>query len=245
MVGFWNDQSETIKVDQSIVNKILQQAQNKCVFSCKNVNSSDINIINTTVDGDVEISQTCDIIGCSCLMKTLLDNTLINTISDNLSQAESLSDGLLSLSLGSSNSADVDVNTAVKNLASQIVSSNCKTSEENDSYETINVVGSKINGDFKIDQNSSISQSTCIINNLLKNFDSTSDKLAVKQSIAGSDLLKMLIIIVVIIIVVGGIGYYLYNRNPTTPQTGQKQRNIPQPEIVINEAPTNIKETKF
>jgi flagellar basal body-associated protein FliL len=233
VLGFslFDQKSQTIDLAQSILNKVLQQTTNDCVVSCKNVNSDDINIVDTTIDGSLDIDQTCEIVGSSCVMKTLLDNTIINSISSDLSQEESSSAGFLNFSAGGSTSADVNVNVAVRNLASQIVDNNCKESSENDSYEVINIIGSTIKGDFKLDQSSSVSQSDCIINNLLKNFDNTDVKTKVSQKMDSSHLLWIIIIVVIVVIIIIIILYYYYSKKKTTNNTSSK---TPNEQIIIN-----------
>lgn len=245
LAKFFDNTSENIELDQSIVNDVLQQTQNKCVYTCKNVSNANITIVNTTIDGNLDVDQNCSIISSSCLLKTTMDNTVDNDISASLKQEEEDSANLLALTAGDSSTANSNINSSIRNLASQIIKNNCGGDSENDNFDNINILNSTVKGNVSIDQTSSISKSSCILNNILKNFNKNRLKTDVDQGINKTELYAVIIFVIILIIIV--ICLYIYYKPKTNNKKNNNSTQSEQVELVEESKPKNekrIEETK-
>ena len=64
---------------QKISTTISQISSANCLNTCLESNNTlAIKIDNTTINGDINFTQSCFITGASCILKSSLDNTLIN-----------------------------------------------------------------------------------------------------------------------------------------------------------------------
>lgn len=216
--------SSSNKLRLDIGNKINQISNAECVNT--QVLSSQIksNIINSIISGDVNISQAQMINGVSCTLRSTISNELINNIIGNQdANAEDTEDALTGLgrSLGSLTPwgaavnmaeafrvvrADNQVSVKMINEITQQINAICQNRQQNvDAPITSSVVDSTIKGNLNINQEQEISQTSCMIENGIRNItrnDLEFDQDATAKREKSMGLFGALIGIVFIIIII-------------------------------------------
>ena len=219
MGGVHSTQSQVS--NQAIMNKINNISNEKCVTSCTST-LSDINVdlINSTFYGDINIGSYCNILGASCTLKASLTNDVQNT--QKLDQTNNRVDeqdpiSICSLLAGDYGTQDEVNNQTISNRITNILNSICQNqANPTTSGVDIHLVGDTVEGNLNVEAAGTVSNATCILDNVVSNTISN-DQVA-KQSnklIQGSPLLfaiiaaviiAAMIMIVILFLGVGGVG---------------------------------------
>ena len=212
--------SESLANTESISNQINSISNENCITACdSDISNSNIILENGDIQGDINISAVCNILGSSCVLKAALSDSVQNT-QKNTQLAESMQSAS-PLTWFSNQHAGVTENNNqdIANRVSNIINSTCQNTSSN-KVEGINVeiIGEKVGGNVNIGSKGNITKSQCIINNTsrvtLSNDQTNSQTARIFQ---GSPLLfgfLALIIIIIIVMIgivifgVGGIGAY-------------------------------------
>lgn len=143
---------------------ILQNSSTTCDVSCNNqINSTDIDIINTNLQGGINVTQACSL-NAQCLMSntmsSLADVLFKTSTSTNAQNAASWFSGLFNEDI-SSNTSYQDIQETI----SQTINNQCNIVSSN-SMSDVNVfaVNSNIGGGINISQLGNIN-SNCVLNN--------------------------------------------------------------------------------
>lgn len=199
--------SQTYKARQQIINNVLQISNEKCVNTCVNLTENDITIIsNSTISGNVDFSQKCTIQGVSCVLQSYLDSNIEN-ITNSISQQEQMVEtDILSIDFGKY-SETVNVQQQIANNISQMSSEACKTSVSNDQeHNLIVLTGDTIGGDFTKAQNGIITNSSCVLNNVVSQQITNEESSKSTQSITkGSVLLFAIQAIIAVAILIAAL----------------------------------------
>lgn len=161
-----SNQSQSISSNQKILTSIIQNSEQQCKFSCNN-NLSDFTVIVGPGGeiGDINVSQVCAIEGVECIMQSSFDGNLETILESMASQQASAMNGF-AINFANINQ-DVDLNQLITNSITQVQKSSCDFSAGNNIDNVYFYVGGTA-GDINLSQNSSISNSTCNMDNLAK-----------------------------------------------------------------------------
>lgn len=224
--------SESLASTESISNQINNVSNENCITACDS-EISNINMIieNSDIEGDVNVSAVCNILGSSCILKAALSTSVQNTQKNKQLGATMQSDSPLNWFSSQSSNIQESNNQSISNKVSNVMNSTC----QNNSTSTVDgvnieLIGDKVGGNINVDSKGNITKSQCIIDNVarttLANEQSNSQTAKVMQ---GSPILFAIIAIVIIVVVVmiglvilgvGGIALktaMLKKGNPTSP----------------------------
>jgi len=213
-MSFLASYEESVKLQQSILNTVMQSSTASCISSCEQ--DQDINIVAiNSVLGTLDISQRCQVMGNSCLMKVSLDSTVDNIQKALIKQAESIESDLTTLDFGLNSNESVTLNQAIRNQVSQIVSTNCKSDSKQTKYTNITLINTKAN-EILLSQDSAVDSNSCSINNALKSYVKNEQTAKIDQSIKKYGMLAIIaaiiimvvIGIIVVVVVHGGVKVY-------------------------------------
>ena len=162
---------------QDINNTVIQNAKAVCVNIClQDDNLTNITINNSNISGTVNIKNGCVVTGASCMLKTTLDDKIINE-QKNQETADisklvgpmTLLDDLLSV--GSSNDITQSNYQRITNNVTQNLLSVCNfRAESNNNIEIIDIDNTNISGTINIDRQSVVSNTKCTQINMIKNY---------------------------------------------------------------------------
>jgi hypothetical protein len=210
--------SESLVSTQSISNQINNVSNENCINACDS-DISNINMIieNSDIEGDINVSAVCNILGASCILKASLSDTVQNT-QKNKQLAETLqeSDPFTWFSSSSANTTE-DSNESIANRVSNIMNSTCQN-DSDDSVSGVNIelIGDRVGGSLNVDAKGNITKSQCIIDNVsrttLSNDQTNSQTAKVMQgspilfAILGIVIIVVIVMIGLVILGVGGLG---------------------------------------
>lgn len=206
LVGGGNN-ANVINEMGNVTNNYMQIATQKCTTACSNEIVGNRIIVNgTTVNGNIGISQTCNI-NQGCSFSNNIQALTINQISSSAEQKYDVKNGLFSIFAGNNlNEANYTVN--VNNTMQQILQSECNATSDNlFANNLVFFTNANINGDFTLTQDNNATNQ-CVMNNLAKieaytksvaNFDQTG-----KATTAFAGII-IAIIVLVVIVVLGGL----------------------------------------
>ena len=166
---------------QDISNQIAQISNENCVNSCiAGNNKTDLEFRNSTLDGNVNVTNACFISGSSCILKSSLDSSLINNQSS--TQKGSILDkqNLFDLfnefaTIGSSDSINQSNFQSISNEITQIINSTCQNPTEVSNNSTTQLYdNTTVKGSIIITNQGANTNSQCIINNMTKSYVSNS-----------------------------------------------------------------------
>lgn len=217
---------------QSINNDILQQSKSTCVNVCLNdFTTNKISISNSDVSGTVEIKNGCVITGASCILKSTLDNSIINDqknqMSANITQVAGLFTILNNLAtIGSKDEINQNNYQEITNETTQSLNSVCNfRNEENSNINVIDVDNDNISGNIIIDGQQIISNSQCTQTNGIKNYIQNKQSNSMTAKIEKTGCCAGIIgtvVIVIIIILGGGMILHMGKKKGDKPKTSQK-----------------------
>lgn len=200
--------SESMVSTQTIVNDINNISQENCINSCTNdIEDVKAVFIDTTMSG-FNIETRCNIVGASCILKASLTNDLHNkqkTIQSGKSLQESDPFSLMGNLFGGENIGINEAsNEATINRITNIMNSTC---EQNTATEIsdidIEFIGDNVTGDINILASSSITKSSCMLDNMARNIvanDQATDQS--EKAMQGSPILYAIIGVVLCVVVV-------------------------------------------
>lgn len=211
--------TESLASTQSITNQINNVANENCITACTS-ELSDVNVIieNSDVEGDINISAVCNILGSSCVLKAALSNSVQN-VQKNKQLGETMQSASFLTWFSNQNNDTVESsNQSTANRVSNIINSTCQNNSTN-SVDGVNIevlAGSKVGGNINVQSDGTISKSQCIIDNTIRTTlsnDQTNDQTA--KVFQGSPILFGIIAVVIVVVVimigivilgVGGLG---------------------------------------
>ena len=162
---------------QNVINKISQNSNNACVLQCSNSNDTSKLILNNTIwKGNITISNVCSVSGSSCVLKSSLEDTLLNTLS-NQQQSTLKSEQDLFTIFSNITSAGESVNEtnsqSLSNQMTQNINSLCKfnAGDINNSL-LVDATNSTIVGNLNYSNSSAVGKENCITTNMAKNYTS-------------------------------------------------------------------------
>jgi len=199
-----SDNQQNATLANSIVSDSLQNVANYCSITCNdNISNLDLVIVGGTAE--ININQSCSIIGAECLMKTIMNSEIDNLVTNILNQSQTNS--IFSFK-GPASSETANITNSIKNQVTQLVHNTCFIGSENDISNT-SVFAQDANLDFSIAQTGSVNKAQCVLDTVAKvliNNDITND---VKQKqISGNSLAVIIAIVIIIILII--IGPYLF-----------------------------------
>ena len=214
--------SESLVNNQSTLNAINNVSNENCINACdSDISNIHMQIIDSDIEGNVNISAVCNILGTSCVLKSSLTTNLHNTQkSQQTGEAMQESDPLSLLGNlfgGQSSSISENSNQSIANRVSNIINSTCQNKSTNDvSGVNVQMIGDKVGGNVSIASDGSISHTDCVLNNMsrtmITNDQSNSQKAKIMQgspllfAIIGIVIVVVVVMIGIVIIGVGGIG---------------------------------------
>src|SRR5438309_5169098 len=200
-------QTQTINDNQTIVNNMLQLSEESCNIKCQNVfTGNNITIISNNID--FSLDQYCSLDNVSCIMGSSFDVEIQNILKSMLKQEATAVNGF-SLNFNDINE-DVNLNQLIENQISQIQQSSCNITAGQEISNNVFVLApsdysKKSNVKFSITQDSSISNSTCNMNNVSKAVSYNSATADVTQKSAIYTMGSMLLIAIIVLVVIGVI----------------------------------------
>lgn len=201
--------TESLASTEEITNQINNVSNENCITACdSSISNIDMVIEDTTIEGNVNISAVCNILGASCILKAAMSNSIQNT-QKNKQLAETLQSGSPLLLFSTQNNTQSESNNQdISNRVSNIMNSTCQNNSTT-SVDGVNVelIGDTIGGNLNINSDGNINKSSCILNNVARTTlanDQTNSQTA--KALQGSPLLfAMLAVVIVIVVVMIGI----------------------------------------
>ena len=168
---------------ENINNSISQISNSNCINSCLNAgNDVSIAIVNSTSNGNLTYSEACYITGASCVLKASLDDSLINSQSSSQKGEISQEENPITMfgqlaTIGSSDEINESNYQSISNEVTQVINSTCQNPAEvtNNSLSVL-VSGSTINGSMNFSEKGYVTNTQCVINNMVKNYTNNSQK---------------------------------------------------------------------
>ena len=246
------NQSANTTNEQDINNQISEISSEKCIQTIEDSSAIKVNIVNTTIGGDVDIERVLMINGVSCNLKSSLDAQLINTQANfqdlNLKdlnkedpletlaqEAQDLTpegaavDAFKSL-LGKNQTINENNIEKTTNQVTQQMNSMCQNKIATQNAPILgNFVGDKIKGNVKVNDQQKISNTSCTIANMAKTYvknDQTNTQKGSITNLQADGAIGMIIAIVLgiaIIVVVGGLIAKGFMKKPAPPSQGSNK----------------------
>ncbi len=240
------NQSANTTNEQDINNNISQISNEKCIQSIEDDSAIKVNIVNTTIGGDVDIERILMINGVSCNLKSSLDAQLINTQASfqdlnlkDLNKEDPLNtlaqeaqditpygaavDAFKSL-LGKNQTINEQNIEKTTNQVTQQMNSMCQNKIATQNAPILaNLDGDKIKGNVKINDSQQISNTSCTISNMAKTYvknDQTNTQKGAITNLQADGAIGMIIAIILgiaIIVVVGGMLAKGFMKKPAPP----------------------------
>lgn len=212
------------KLNIDIGNKINQIANAECVNTIVSSREIKSSIINSVIEGDVSIGNVSIINGVSCSLRSTLSNDLVNSIvaqqsaeasdEDNRNAFERLADSARSLTPWGAASQMFESgrqvrtsNETVVRMANEItqqINTICQNRLTNvDAPLISDVVDTTIKGNLTIGDKQEISQTSCVIENGIKNTVRNNNEFSQDAKSARSKGNSLLAVIIAIVIIIG------------------------------------------
>ena len=175
--------------EQEVSNRIVQISESNCITTILNTNEIKVEIINSVIKGDVIIERTQLMNGISCSLKTILSNELIN--SQKSEQEGSIDESVQDDTAGIGNllsnltpwGAAVNFAEATRELeldivniqrivneVTQQINAMCQNRVANENGPINELIqDSTIYGNVKISEEQKISNTSCVIENGIRN----------------------------------------------------------------------------
>lgn len=175
--------------EQEVSNRIVQISESNCITTILNTNEIKVEIINSVIKGDVIIERTQLMNGISCSLKTILSNELINSQKSEQQGSidESVEDDTAGIGSLLSNltpwGAAVNFAEATRDLeldivniqrivneVTQQINAMCQNRVANENGPINELIqDSTIYGNVKISEEQKISNTSCVIENGIRN----------------------------------------------------------------------------
>jgi hypothetical protein len=248
------NQSANTTNEQDINNNISEISNEKCIQSIEDSSAIKVDVINSTIGGDVDISRVLMINGVSCNLKSSLDAQLINTQANfqdlnlkDLNKEDPLNtlaqeaqditpygaavDAFKSL-LGKNQTINESNIEKTTNQVTQQMNSMCQNKIATQNAPILaNFDNSKIKGNVKVSDSQQISNTSCTIANMaktyVKNDQSNTQKGAITNLQADGAIGAIIAIIlgICIIVVVGGMIAKGFMKKPAPPPQSSTSKN--------------------
>ena len=228
---------------EGIENNVSQISNQSCVNLCATSGQlNEIKLSGGNVYGTVSINTGCIISGASCILKSSLDDTLINQQTNKQKGSYSEEDGpfgtLEALAeIGSSTKINQSNYQQITNNITQTMNSLC--ANKNDNFSQNNIIDASnenIYGNVSINSIHRVSTSKCISTNMAKNYvdnSQTNDQVA---TIAKTSCIASIISSIVSILVLGAIIFTALKTS--TNLTTRKKNNPPDQNLMVDPAST-------
>lgn len=232
-----SNQSQTSRVNQTIVTNMLQTSKQSCKFSCNNIaNNQTIILTGDVIEGDVRIlTQQCATEGNVCIMSNAFDSSIESILDSMAVQDATATTGGFGINFANIDE-NVRIDQLIQNSVTQIQESSCDFTATNEATNTYFYMSSDVKGSVDlINQNAAVSNSTCNMDNASKAAsysDATgkTDQKSKVQPVAAMFfmLIILCVILVAIIIVVflltGGANKLIEGSQGTKSESGTKQK---------------------
>ena len=242
--------SESMASTQSISNQINNISNQSCINSCT-TEVDDVNMVieDSTIEGNVNVTSVCDILGATCMLKASMSNDVHNQ-QKNKQQGTELQENdpfnVFGSLFGMSSSISESNKQSTSNRVSNIMNSTCQENSNSSTQDVnIEIIGSKVGGDVNVSSDGSISKTQCTLENVARNTLANDQSNTQKATIAqGSPLLFAIIAVVIVVVVimigvvilgvgglgavgVGGLAYEEFTKSPSPSQ--QPRPSAPPP----------------
>jgi hypothetical protein len=207
---------------QDINNSIIQEAKSFCVNICLNDdNLTKVSINNSNISGNVTIKNGCVVTGASCILKTTLDDKIINEQKNQETADISKLVGPMTilddlLNLGSSNDIEQSNYQRITNNVTQNLLSVCNfRAESNNNIEIVDIDNDNISGTINLDRQSVVSNTKCTQINMVKNYIQNKQFNSMVAKIVQAGCCAIMGIALVALLVIGFFISILGKRNST------------------------------
>jgi hypothetical protein len=220
--------------NQDTLNSINNVSNENCITACTSAtNDVDIQITDSTIDGDINVQSICTITGASCTLKAAMTNDLHNTQKTDQDLKKIEEDdplNILPMGLVGDHSSDSQIsNQSITNRVSNIMNATCQfSSTATTSDITIGVTGSTVKGSINVTASSKIDKTSCMLSNVASNIITNDQSAKQKNKVfQGSPFLFAFILIgvcvigglaVVLLLGLGGMGVMaIHHKHPHGP----------------------------
>ena len=214
---------------QETRNNIVQTSEQHCINTVLNTSQIRVDVINSTIGGDLNIQRVNLINGVSCTLRASLENELINSQAskqdgdiEDIREDDTAGIGSLLSNLTPWGAAvnmleatrrlllNQDNIQKILNEITQQINSSCQNRVANENAPIdIGIIDAKIKGNVNLDDKQKISNTSCIIENMTRNYvrnDQENDQegtIKREQKIGLMAALVGIIIFILIIVIVG------------------------------------------
>jgi len=222
--------SNTVDVDQNVMNNILSETSTVCAASCTAVQSGDVIVVqNSSIGGGIGFTESCTV-NASCVMNNSIDTQIQNILSSITQQSnKAVTDFLGDLAWNDqTNSANFKQN--VTNNVTQVISSTCNAdiafSQNNDLLYVSNTGASGFVG-FQIGANNSASaNASCAMSNTSRTVVYNNVQAQANQSNTDIGVFAMIAMAVVVVILIGGLIMLIMSARGGGPSVPNPSSNV-------------------
>jgi hypothetical protein len=210
---------------ENVSNQISQLSNEYCINFCTNDTSITLNIDNSEI-GNIKIDTACFVDSASCNLKSSLDSTLINSLSNfqkgditDLSGPFTFLDALARI--GGGDNIDLNNYQNISNESTQQMNSICQTNATSTGPILINLDNDKVEN-LIVDKKAGISKSNCVIDNMSKFYAQNSEKNSQVATITRAGILAILALIIAIAIVIKLLTHHSSHNNNDKQDMGEE-----------------------
>lgn len=192
---------------QDISNIINQISNQQCINSCTASTNIDFSAVDTTFEGDITNQTVCQINSSSCILKSSLDTTLLNSLSSTQTGSVTELEGIFTLLqslIGDSTNINQNNYQSIINEVTQTVNNTCRTDPTSTESVNLSFDAGVVEGNININAIASSTKANCVLQNIssvyANNSEANSQSAAISK-IDGMTLVLLAIVAVVIIIV--------------------------------------------
>jgi hypothetical protein len=189
---------------QSISNLMQQVSNQQCINSCTDSTQLNITAIDTTFEGNITDTVSCQINNSSCLLKSALSTSITNSLASTQKGSVSELEGLFTLLqslIGDNDKINQSNYQSIANEVSQTVNNTCRNDPTSNSSTSLNFQGSTIEGNISLNEIAGSSKAQCVLQNMSSIYANNSETNSQSASISKIDGLFAAIIAIVIAVV--------------------------------------------
>lgn len=193
------------KSAQTILDRHIQQSSSKCNINVLSKEKVDIHAVDTNI-GTLNITNKVVANSVSCILRTTLDNTNINTLKSQQGATQIDVPGIFSALNFGNDSITQNNQQDIVNQTSQFINSSCQQDTTADTSISI-VLARVIAGVINVVSNPSTTKGNCILENMAKNYSANLEEntqKAFQAKISGDVLILIIIVICICVFLVVG-----------------------------------------
>jgi hypothetical protein len=190
---------------QSISNLMEQESNQECINSCVASDQLAFTAVNLTLKGSITDTVSCQISNSSCILKSSLSTTLLNSLASTQNATDVSVEGLFTLLSGLTGDKN-DINQSnyqsITNQVTQTVNNICRTDPTSTTSHSMSFNGDTIDGNINLNSIAGDSKANCVLDNMSNIYANNSETNSQSATIAKIGIMGLLIIGLIVIALV-------------------------------------------